>query len=549
MKNTQHRLPKTVLYTALFLMPGLATADAVCPLFHVGIDNASDSSGNDGHGPEYTIDRNLMDGSRWSSAGDGQEISYDLGAVKSVSQIDMAFYQGDVRKTFFKVDTSLDGKTWNTAIERTESNGSTSGFEAFPFSETEARFVRVTGYGNSNADSSKWNSIIETRIMSCTQDMTVANQPVTYITGKPVVERDQKLVGDALTLRPKLYGHAAVYPESEIVDGQFSILGNDAPKGVLYRNPKGGVDGTPAYLFRLNGGRRIELSTAYVSDDIAAQYTPEYVTNLLKIEDVYRLSNLGEYGDTFTYEWSVRFPYLPANGQEGIISQWHGRPDKTLTQDPEGNLTYNSVEEMVDIRNQMDISAEIDQGIGYVKGTQQPNGWKVDSYQRPIGELAIYDNYLYLFFRNDPNRLSGTDADSPVPHPGKNPLPYIKEGNKVSSVVVWERKLSDVPVDEWIDLKLEIKYATYSETEDKVLESGYAKFWVNGKLEADYQGAIGKNDQFPPYFQHGVYTGRGMAVDHSGYRYLVNGTPWTLKTAGPIKTSQTNLANKLEPNQ
>lgn len=536
--KSPHPYTKSAICLALLAAPGLALAtSSTCPLYHVSIERAFDDGANDGHGPEYTIDHNLLDGSRWSSPGQGKQITYDLGQSKPINQIDIAFFQAEVRSTFFELDVSDDGKQWHRVLDKTQSSGNKAGFEAFPFEATKARYVRLTGYGNSNPDSAKWNSILEARVMSCTEDPALKGQEISYVRPAELSPKDQKLSGEEVTFRPALYGHATVYPDNQIVDEQFSILGNDAPKGVLYRDEAAGVDGTPAYQFRLNAGRRIELSTAYVTESMAKEYDAEFIETLLDIEDLYRLANLGDYGDTITYEWSIRFPNLPQNGHEGIIAQWHGRPDKTLTRDPEGNIKYNTPQEMAELRKTMDISAEVDQGVGYVKGTKEQNGWYVDSYQRPIGELMVSDGYLYLFFRNDPHRLSGTDADSPVPHPGKHQLPYTKLGNGVSATIVWERPVSELKADEWMNLKLEVKYATYADKEDRVLESGHAKFWVNGELEADYQGPIGKNDKFAPYYQFGVYTGKGMQIDHSNYKFFVNGEAW-FGPSGPKKVAK-----------
>jgi heparin lyase len=310
-----------------------------------------------------------------------------------------------------------------------------------------------------------------------------------------------------------------VYPDNQIVDGQFCILGNSEPEGVLLRDEEGGVDGYPVYKFRLNsGGRRIELSTAFCTESIASRYPQEYIEQLLAVQDTYRLMSLCDFGDTVLYDWHIKFPNPIPENASGIISQWHGRPDKTLTRSPDGVLKYNSLPEMVALRKSMEISSEVNRGRGMDKLSGEENGWRVDSYQRPIGDLAFGNGYLYLGFRNDPKRLSD-DFRNPKPGMG---TPYTKHYGDASTSTVWEIKTSEIPINKWIHLRMEVKWATYSKTEDRLTSSGYVKFWFDDELVADWEGPIGKNDVYGPYFQFGVYTGGGnIEVHHSGYRMQI----------------------------
>lgn len=107
---------------------------------------------------------NVNDGklsTRWSQEGTNQWIRFDLKSVKSVWAVDVAFYNGDTRVFYFKVQTSTDGKTWTDATGDLMSSGLTNEMERYRFEPVDARYVRLLCNGNST---NKWNSPTEIRI-------------------------------------------------------------------------------------------------------------------------------------------------------------------------------------------------------------------------------------------------------------------------------------------------------------------------------------------------------------------------------------------------
>jgi hypothetical protein len=106
---------------------------------------------------------NVLDGSletRWSAQGVGQWAQIDLGSVRAVSELQIAWYNGSTRTVRFEVQTSRDGTSWTSTIPRTTSGGKTSALESYPVAVVPARYVRVVGHGNSVND---WISITELR--------------------------------------------------------------------------------------------------------------------------------------------------------------------------------------------------------------------------------------------------------------------------------------------------------------------------------------------------------------------------------------------------
>ena len=107
---------------------------------------------------EKTLDNNMD--TRWAAQGTNSWISYDLGAVKNISYLNISFYRGDQRYQDFSVEVSNDNANWIPVYEGT-SNGNTSLPQKFDFDDVAARYIRIIGKGNTQND---WNSITETEI-------------------------------------------------------------------------------------------------------------------------------------------------------------------------------------------------------------------------------------------------------------------------------------------------------------------------------------------------------------------------------------------------
>ncbi|HKJ41456.1 MAG TPA: glycoside hydrolase family 88 protein, partial [Sunxiuqinia sp.] len=108
--------------------------------------------------PDKTMDFDLN--TRWSVEGDSAWIRYDLGEVKTIGSVDLAFFNGNMRFAYFSISLSNDGVTYSEVFNG-QSSGSTLDLEKFDFADQDGRYVKITGFGNSSSD---WNSITEARI-------------------------------------------------------------------------------------------------------------------------------------------------------------------------------------------------------------------------------------------------------------------------------------------------------------------------------------------------------------------------------------------------
>jgi poly(beta-D-mannuronate) lyase len=117
------------------------------------------ASSNDGNVPGNTVDGSLF--TRWSANGDGQWLRLDLGALHTVSLVNIAFFRGNERVNRFDLQVSSDGSVWTTVLAGQTSSGATTSFETFELGDVPARYVRYVGHGN---NFSNWNSLTEVQI-------------------------------------------------------------------------------------------------------------------------------------------------------------------------------------------------------------------------------------------------------------------------------------------------------------------------------------------------------------------------------------------------
>src|SRR5262249_26151321 len=116
------------------------------------------ASGNDGNVPSNVLDGNLS--TRWSALGIGSWIQLDLGAVRQVCSVSIAWYRGDLRKNNFVIQLSSDGSAFTTVFQG-QSSGTTLALSPYSFTPASGRYVRIVVNGNTE---NNWASITEARV-------------------------------------------------------------------------------------------------------------------------------------------------------------------------------------------------------------------------------------------------------------------------------------------------------------------------------------------------------------------------------------------------
>ena len=115
---------------------------------------------------EANIGPNMLDGdlgTRWAGQGVGEWAVFDLGSVKPIDALSLAYEWGDQRKYSFSVEVSEDGDYY-TEVYSGASSGTTDGMELYKLKQrVSARYVKFVGGGNTV---NTWNGVREFAILT-----------------------------------------------------------------------------------------------------------------------------------------------------------------------------------------------------------------------------------------------------------------------------------------------------------------------------------------------------------------------------------------------
>ena len=153
-----------------------------------------------GNRPSYTTDGRTS--TRWTSSFtpstgktgfgiDSTWIRWDLGSLKTVSYMNIAWYSGSSRTTSFKLEISNDGTTWTELRARGNSTGTTASLEKYDFTDATGRYVRLVSYGN-NTSSPNSTNIIEIEIYGSAYSPpdTRTDQAIVFGSLEPALQTD-----------------------------------------------------------------------------------------------------------------------------------------------------------------------------------------------------------------------------------------------------------------------------------------------------------------------------------------------------------------------
>ncbi|HVD07400.1 MAG TPA: discoidin domain-containing protein, partial [Nitrososphaeraceae archaeon] len=118
---------------------------------------------------------------RWAANGVGSFIQADLGSIKTICSLGIAWYKGDARHYNFDISVSKDGNAYTKAFSGT-SAGKTSQIENNTFREIDGRYIKVTVNGNSEND---WASITEMRVDGLINSPSTATDQLSFSSPSP----------------------------------------------------------------------------------------------------------------------------------------------------------------------------------------------------------------------------------------------------------------------------------------------------------------------------------------------------------------------------
>jgi hypothetical protein len=137
-----------ILITSILLLsyPQQSNAQTsnICPNQPLSINKSSGSDVADP--PANAIDNNLN--TQWSKYGIGSWIVVDIGSVKLICSVDIAWYRGNLRQYTFDIRVwSTPNQQWVT-VYAARSSGTTASFENYDIANINGRYVAITVKGN-----------------------------------------------------------------------------------------------------------------------------------------------------------------------------------------------------------------------------------------------------------------------------------------------------------------------------------------------------------------------------------------------------------------
>lgn len=332
-----------------------------------------------------------------------------------------------------------------------------------------------------------------------------------------------------------------LHPESEVATLQHIINGEWISVG-LYRTDKEYpiqwddallLNGKPSYRFELKGKEdntlsaygnngskgRAELSFNYATEqDFSSYSSPSQ-----EIDKAVQIKKINQYGKgvipqgcTSQHSFSVFFSDKMATESKTIFAQIHSMNDRTLIQQPDGEIRQLSDEEFLALLRH----TYFDNNIGKDKITKRPNGYLVEQGGYPPISFSISNGYVALTCNSDRRWLSNKDERVSA-HPERlQNMEYVESKPDASgqsykrATMAWKMPFKDFPRNRWVRFDMEVKWTLYGKQSNQIVRPGQLF------LKMTYQDAgrtitetlvdrkeilVGSNDEPGYYFKMGIY--------------------------------------------
>ena len=315
----------------------------------------------------------------------------------------------------------------------------------------------------------------------------------------------------------------------QIVDGEWVAVGTRKAHAIQhdYTRPYGGK---PSYRFELKADDntlsgyapgetkgRAELSYCYATAADFASLTEADYDAAHRMKTVYhRGQGITPQGSSREYRFAVYIPEDLSPDVCTIFAQWHGMPDRTLTQSPEGVIRRLSTEEFLELDSRMvfkkDTGYDKLEGVdkkGNPRVAKEPNGWKVEQGGYPPLAFGFQKGLFYIKANSDRRWLTDK-SDRCNADPTKVGIlePHCSEYK--ASTIAYAMPFAEFPKNRWVEFRVKIDWTQYSGETERILRPGRLDvvMTVDGRPEHivdDAEILIGRNDDDGYYFKFGIY--------------------------------------------
>ncbi|HOI48550.1 MAG TPA: heparin lyase I family protein [Prolixibacteraceae bacterium] len=332
-------------------------------------------------------------------------------------------------------------------------------------------------------------------------------------------------------------------PQQAIIDQAWVGVGIKKPYAIQhdYTLP---FQGAPSYRFELQKDDntlqdyragdtkgRAELSYCYAVADDLKPFDAEAYKNIILAKTVYHYGK-GHcpQASEMEYRFSVRIPASLSEKVNTIFAQWHGMPERTLLQTPDGEVKKISNQEFATLLERMTFKKDtgfdkifLKNGNGTIRKdaagnprfeiAQEPNGWKVEQGGYPPMAFGFSSGYFYIKANSDRKYLTDK-SDRCNADPAKTAVMKPVRSEFKASTIAYKLPIGEFPRDTWVSFTVKVRWSKYGGASETIEKPGRLDVWMsyekNGatcseNIVKDQEILIGRNDEQGYYFKFGIY--------------------------------------------
>lgn len=329
---------------------------------------------------------------------------------------------------------------------------------------------------------------------------------------------------------------------NQIIDGCWVAVGSKKSHAIQ-RDFTRMFNGKPSYRFELKEDDntlsgyakgetkgRAEFSYCYAtSDDFKGKLADTYKKAQIMKTVYHHGKGACPQGSSRDYEFSVYIPSTLGSDVSTIFAQWHGMPDRTLVQTPQGEVKTLTVDEFIELEKTTifkknvghEKKAKLDKQGNPVKDKHgnpvytagKANGWLVEQGGYPPLAFGFSGGWFYIKANSDRRWLTDKD-DRCNANVEKTPVMKPVTSEYKSSTIAYKMPFADFPKDCWITFRIHIDWTVYGKEAETIVKPGMLDVQMNyqdkGKkvskhLVDNEQILIGRNDKDGYYFKFGIY--------------------------------------------
>lgn len=332
----------------------------------------------------------------------------------------------------------------------------------------------------------------------------------------------------------------------QVIDGCWVAVGTRKVEAIQHDFSRP-YQGRPSYRFALGEADntlqgyapgetkgRAELAYCYaLSSDFASLTATDYEA-ARRMKTVYHHGKgISPQASSRIYHFAVWVPRELSEDVCTIFAQWHGMPDRRLTQNPEGEIRMLSREEFLALESRMvfkkekgyDKLPDLDKQ-GRQRVSKEPNGWKVEQGGYPPLAFGFSNGYFYIKANSDRRWLTDKDdrCNASVVH-SQVLVPVTSEYK--ASTIACRMPMAEFPREEWVEFTVAVTWSAYGGESEELLRPGELDVVMRTATAEKHLVdhallPIGRNDDAGYYFKFGIYRVAGSTVpvcyNLAGYR-------------------------------